>query len=232
MTSGRTINWSGYTWNVKDSSGRKWGPGPNYFSGSNDNVWVDREGRLHLKITKRKNKWYCAEVYNTQTLGYGTYRFFIDGRPDQLDPNITLGLFTYDSISDDAEANNYREIDIEFAKWGNPNALNSQYVVQPYTNPSNIERFQTSLNGNRSTHSFKWTPSEITFMSLHGHYSDPPSPLEWYLIKEWSYNGEDIPDTKNEKADINLWLMEGMAPLDKQEAEIIITKFEFIPMNN
>ncbi|MDV2686421.1 glycoside hydrolase family 16 protein [Alkalihalophilus lindianensis] len=232
MTHGRTLNWSGYTWNVKDSSSSKWGPGPNYFSSSNENVWVDNEGRLHLKITKRKGKWYCAEVYNIQTLGYGTYRFFIDGRPDKLDPNITLGLFTYDSISADAATNNNREIDIEFAKWGNSNALNSQYVVQPYTKSSNIERFQTSLNGYRSTHTFKWTSSEIKFMSLHGHYSTLPSPLEWYLIKEWSYNGEDIPNTNNEKVRLNLWLMGGGAPLNQHEAEIIITKFEFIPMEN
>ncbi|SDY21708.1 hypothetical protein SAMN05421736_101689 [Evansella caseinilytica] len=230
MAQGRTINWSGYTWHVKDSFGSKWGPGPNYFSSSNDNVWVDSAGRLHLKITQRNGNWYCAEVYHTQTLGYGTYRFFIDGRPDLLDPNITLGLFTYDSISADAPAKNYREIDIEFAKWGHPQALNSQYVVQPYTKPANMLEFQTSLNGYWSTHSFNWTPSEVKFMSLHGHYSDPPSPLEWYLIKEWSYNGEDIPDSKNERVDVNLWLMDGRAPFNQQETEIVITKFEFTPM--
>lgn len=226
----RTIKWSGYTWNVKNSSTNKWGPGPNYFSGSTENVWVDSAGRLHLKITKRNNKWYCAEVYNPKTLGYGTYRFFVDGRPDLLDPNITLGLFTYDGTSSDAAAHNYREIDIEFAKWGYPQGPNSQYVVQPYIKSGNIVQFQTKLSGNYSTHSFSWTPSAIKFLSLHGHYSTLPIPIERYRIKEWTYRGSDIPNTKNEKVDINLWLFGGRAPLNQKEAELVITKFEFIPL--
>lgn len=231
MKQTRTINWSGYTWNVKDTHGGKWGPGPNYFSSSHDNVWVDDAGRLHLKVTRCNGIWYCAEIFSTQTFGYGTYRFFIDGRPDQFDPNIVLGLFTYDSISADAPAVYHREIDIEFAKWGDPHALNTQYSIQP-PKASNTESFQTLLNGYRSTHSFKWTPSEIKFMSLHGHYSEPPNPLEWYLIKDWSYTGEDIPNTRNEKAHLNLWLMDGRAPIDQQDAEIVITKFEFEPLNH
>ena len=44
----REIQFSGHTWLVKDSGGAKWGPGPNVFSPSTDNVWVDALGRLHL----------------------------------------------------------------------------------------------------------------------------------------------------------------------------------------
>lgn len=54
------IGFAGYTWAVKSSAG-KVGPGPNYFSSSTSNVWVDGAG-LHLKITKAKARWYSAEV--------------------------------------------------------------------------------------------------------------------------------------------------------------------------
>src|SRR5436305_806293 len=68
QTNGRTISFSGYTWAVKASTGRV-GPGPNYFSDSTNNVWVDTQGRLHLKITKVGGRWNCAEVINQQSLG-------------------------------------------------------------------------------------------------------------------------------------------------------------------
>jgi hypothetical protein len=51
-------------------------------------------------------------------------------RVDKLDPNMVLGLFTYDS---DPAFNN-REIDIEASRLGNAaDPTNAQFVVQPYT---------------------------------------------------------------------------------------------------
>ena len=71
----KTIFFSGYNWTVKNSPG-KVGPGPNYFSDSANNVWVDTQGRLHLKITKRNGRWYCAEVISEVSFGYGEHLFF------------------------------------------------------------------------------------------------------------------------------------------------------------
>src|SRR6266568_3108242 len=105
----RTIEFSGNQWVVKDGGEERRGPGPNYFSSSPENVWVDSQGQLHLKITNRNNRWYCAEVSLEKPLGYGTYEFFVNGRFDQLDPHVVDGLFLYE---DDAH-----EIDIEFGRW-------------------------------------------------------------------------------------------------------------------
>src|SRR5262245_44168916 len=80
----RTLSFSGYTWNVKSSGKSKVGPGPNYFSDSTSNVWVDAQGRLHLKITVSRNKWSCAEVVSQLSFGYGTYRFYLDSAVDSL----------------------------------------------------------------------------------------------------------------------------------------------------
>gem|GEM_PF-4235557 len=61
----------------------KIGPCPNYWT--DRNVWVDENGWLHLKITYRDGRWYCAEVYTKEPLEYGTYVFYVDSRIDNLE---------------------------------------------------------------------------------------------------------------------------------------------------
>lgn len=218
----RTLSFAGYEWKVKKSD-TPVGPGPNYFSDSIGNVWLDNNGQLHLKITLIGGKWYCAEVISQNNFGYGKYIFYLSSRVDQLNENIVLGLFTWD----DAPEYNHREIDIEFSKWGEQVNDNSQFVVQPWDIPGNMYRFNTQLNDNFSTHSFSWDNESIFFQSLHGHYSTPSN--NDYIIKEWNYTGNYVPITGNENARINLWLFNGSSPSDNNEVEVIINKFEFIP---
>lgn len=215
-TRARTLLFSGYEWTVKTSGGEMVGPGPNYFSDSIDNVWVDEDRKLHLKITQSNGKWYCAEVISTENFGYGTYRFSIEGRIDQLDKNVVLGLFTWD----DDPAYNHREIDIEFSRWGQDVNKNAQFVVQPHTTLDNIHRFNIEILDLYSTHSFAWTSGEIFFQSANSH------------IESWSYIGPDIPLPGNENARINLWLYQGVDPSDAQEVEVIISAFEFAVQKN
>src|ERR1043165_4812079 len=64
-----TVQFSGYTWTIRNTGTATEGPGPNVFNGSN--AWVDANGRLHLKITKNTTtgKWNCAEIYSAQSFG-------------------------------------------------------------------------------------------------------------------------------------------------------------------
>ena len=227
-----TIEFSGYEWMVK-SSNTPVGPGPNYFSGSSENVWVDGQGQLHLKIVERDGKWYCAEVYTTESLGYGKYIFYVANRVDQLDKNVVGGLFTWD----DAPEYNHREIDIEFSRWGDENNDNSLYTVQSGVLPNppeNFIDFNLELNGDYSTHNFAWQSNRVSFQSIHGHYDSPPDPS--YVIESWDYYGGDNPIPGNEKVHINLWLIDtneddiGDPPSNGQEAEIIIKSFEYVPV--
>ena len=229
----RTIEFSGYEWIVK-SSNTPVGPGQNYFSDSNENVWADEEGQLHLKIVERDGTWYCAEVYTTESFGYGEYIFYVASRVDQLDKNVVGGLFTWD----DAPEYNHREIDIEFSKWGDENNNNALYTVQSGVLPNppeNCNSFNIELNGDYSTHNFVWQNTGISFQSLHGHYYTPPDSS--YIIESWNYFGNDNPIPGNEKVRINLWLIDtngddiGDPPSDGQEAEIIIKSFEYVPLS-
>lgn len=221
----RKVEFSGYIWNVKASETRA-GPGPNYFSDEEEDVWVDEEGRLHLRIVQRNGRWYCTEVFTEAPLGYGRYIFHLDSRVDQLDKNIVLGLFTWD---DTASEHNYREIDIEFIKEGEERDTNTQYVVQPWQQSENIHRFNMELNEDNSTHGFDWRADHIFFQSLHGHQPFPgPEEDE---IESWTYTEDDIPPEGEGNARINLWLFNGNSPSDGQEVEVIVKVFEFAPLS-
>jgi hypothetical protein len=197
---------------VKSSTGLV-GPGPNVFSDSAANVWVDALGRLHLKLTYAKGRWRCAEVINTESLGRGRYTFELDSRVDALDPNVVLGLFTWSD--DPAYAN--RELDIEFSRWGNAaDPTNGQYVVQPYDGSGHLQRIAQPA-ASPSTHSFDWQAGAVTFSSA----TAAPSP--------WTYTGADVPPPGTEHARMNLWLYRGAPPADGKSVEVVVKSFSFTP---
>src|SRR5690606_9166055 len=218
VQSARIIKFSGYDWIVRTSDNKKVGPGPNLFSDSEDNVWVDNQGRMHLTIVQKGGLWYCAGVILKNSLGHGKYIFYVANDVSKLDQNVVGGLFTY--------LNDNEEIDIEFSKWSNPDNMDSQFAVQPSTRVGNKVRYDLNLTSNLSTHSFNWQPDRIEFFSRHGHGVEPN---EDNLIHEWIYKGNDIPPSRGtERLRMNLWLFRGQVPSDAKEHEMIIEKFEYI----
>lgn len=210
-----TVQFSGLTWTVK-SYNRKIGPGPNLFSA--DNVSVDSAGRLHLEIEPSGKRWTTAEVIANASLGYGTYTWTV-ATPAALDPNVVLGMFTWN----DDPAYAHREIDIEWARWGNASdPTNAQYVVQPYDAAGHELRFAQPASVARSIHSFTWSPDAVTFSSRDaaGTWSNA-----------WSFNdAAAVPVPGGENPRINLWLFRGAAPTDGQPVEVIIESFSHTPL--
>ncbi len=229
----RTIAFSGYQWTVKAGF---LAPGPNHFSDSPSNVYIDSEGALHLKIEQRDSRWYTSEVISMESFGYGRYLFHIDGPIDQLDPQAVLGLFTWDT--DPVEYN--REIDIEFSRWGDTDAAtNGQYVLQPHDGAANKKEFDFSLatapEGIYTTHLLEWRADEVVIKSYHGHHSlaeldaaerDAAVPAPQPLTDPWRYTG-DIPSPGNAQVRMNLWLYEGQPPVNGSDQELIIKGFSF-----
>lgn len=215
----RKLEFSGNIWVVADSDKKRRGPGPNYFSSSSENVWVDSQGQLHLKLTHQRNHWYCVEVSLEKPLGYGSYEFFVVGRIDQFDPRVVVGLFLY---RDDTH-----EIDIEFARWGKMQRENLQYVLQPGQAPGNLYRCEAKLKGNYTTHRIVWKPQHVSFRSLHGYYAGRP-PSNDNLIAQWtSRRAYHTPTT--ERVYMNLWLVNGQPPMTHVNAEMVIAQFSFQP---
>lgn len=217
----RIIKFSGYDWVVRTSDDKRVGPGPNLFSDSEDNVWVDAQGRMHLKIVQKGGLWYCAGVILKNSLGHGKYVFYVANDVSKLDQNVVGGLFTY--------LNDEEEIDIEFSRWSNPNNMDSQFAVQPSDRSGNKVRYDLNLTSELSTHSFNWQPDRIEFFSRQGHGLDVNDDNR---IHEWVYTGGDIPPSRGtERLRMNLWLFRGQVPSDAKEHEMIIEKFEYIEEN-
>jgi hypothetical protein len=219
----RWISFSGYDWWVKTST-EPVGPGPNYFSDSTNNVWVDGLGQLHLRISNRSNQWQCAELVSARTFGYGSYRFKLASPADSINPNAVLGLFTW---SDDGAYAN-REIDIECSRWGDAaEPDNAQFVVQPYDLNGHLKRFTVPADQTNATLLFTWETNRVSFQSQRGEFS--PSPSSANVISNWTYT-LPVPLAGGENLRLNLWLFRGAAPTDQREVEVILSSFRFVPL--
>ena len=221
----RWISFSGYDWWVKSSSGLI-GPGPNHFSDSTNNVWVDGQGELHVRITNRSNQWQCAELVTRRSFGYGSYRFELDSPVNDINPSVVLGMFTW---SDDP-AYTHREIDIECGRWADTNDVNNaQYVVQPWNLANHLVRYAVPAGLTNSTHLFTWETNRVSYQSQRGSYSPAPAPTK--LLSTWAFtDAAAVPQAGDENVRINLWLINGNPPTDNQEVEFVIKSFQFVPL--
>lgn len=207
----KKIQFSGYNWYVKERAERA-GPGGNFWSGAGESVWVDDLGQLHLKIIYSQGKWYCAEIYSEDFFGWGSYSFSIDGRPDNFDQNVVLGMFIY--------RDDQHEYDIEFSRWGEMDSPNGWYVAHP--NPQageDIFGYSFLPHSSLTTHRILWEDSLVTYDSRYTEGRE--------LIKEWAYKkGRNYFDPSQERVHLNLWLVRGMSPSDGNEVEIIVTEVQ------
>ncbi len=129
-----------------------------------------------------------------------------------------LGLFAY---KDDEH-----EVDIEFSKWGNKDAKNAWFTVQPgpYIEGYNQKSFDIRLMDTYSTHWFTWSRNYVFFESFHGHYSYETPPRH-NIISSWVCPLKLQADEA--RAHINLWLLKGFPPSDGKGVEVIIKEFRF-----
>lgn len=210
----RTIQFSGYEWQVR-SVGSNRGGRPNNYDPAN--AWTDANGFLHLRIAENAGQWTCAEVKLSRSLGYGSYLFVVR-EVSQLEPAAVLSLFTWD---DDDAGQNHREMNIELARWGDAANKNAQYVVQPYYVPANVMRFEVPAGP--LTHSFRWEPGRVAFRTVRGSSAGGSS-----VVAEHNFTS-GVPAPGGESVHLDLFIFgNAKVPLQK-DAEVVIEKFEYLP---
>lgn len=210
----KTIHFSGYEWDVRqipsDSAGVM-------HANSGANAWTDAKGWLHLKISKESGEWACSEIALRRSLGYGWYAFHLAEAP-HLEPANVLGMFTWD----EAEAGqSHREMDIELSQWGDREAKNAQFTIQPYYVPANVFRFTAPSTG--LTHSFHWEAGRVSFLTTQG----APGKGERIVAKHTFTSGVPIPG--NEQVHINLYIYGKSRTPQQNGVEVVIEKFEYLP---
>jgi hypothetical protein len=211
----KILNFGGYEWTTST--------GPMFRAGSRNffdpaNVWTDERGALHLRISGSPGKWTAAEVKLTRSLGYGTYRFQVRD-VSHLEPSALLALITWDGVGTES---NRRELDVELGRWGYLDNDNVHYVVQPYYVPANFVTFRAPPGA--YTHSFRWEPGQVTFSTVAGSVNTGGGRV---INRHVFISG--VPSPKGESVRIALYVFhQGHISL-KNENEVIIDKFEYLP---
>lgn len=218
---GKVINWSGYSWMVRNQTSS--GPGPNLWSDAN--AFLDVDGNLHLKITHTSQGWQCVELTSELTFPPSNFQWQVASRVDQLDRNVVVGLFMYPPNGLAPDGTN--EIDIEFAQWADPNNQRLFYTLFP--KDSQLPHVSAALEMNNlpgpSTHRFKWNTTSIYYQSLRGYQPrDSSSDTFASWITPAKYINE-VP-TMNLSVHMNVWLFQGKPPTDSNEVEVVLKSFE------
>jgi hypothetical protein len=214
LPSPKTLNFSGYEWTTS--------AGPIFRAGSRNffdpaNAWTDETGALHLRISGSPGKWAGSEVKLTRSLGYGTYRFQLRDI-SHLEPSALLTLIAWDGVGTESTR---RELDVELGRWGNPENTNVNYVVQPYYVPANFVAFRVPPGA--YTHSLRWEPGQVTFSTVAGSVNTGGRVISRHVFTS------GVPSPEGKSVRIGLYVFhQGKIPL-KNENEVIIDKFEYLP---
>lgn len=215
MPAARTIDFSGYRWDVRQRISER-GGGVNEYSA--DNVRVDENGALHLSLSKRNDTWTSAEVVLTRTLGYGTYAF-VARDVSGLDSAALLTLFTYDETG---PADDFREMDIEIQRPEPRRAVAGQYTLQPYYVAANLARF--TVPAGPSTYTVRWEPGRAVFVAAPGRR--PVLHARGNAEHEFTAG---VPTSVQERVGINLCYFRKSPVPPQHDVEVVIERFQFFP---
>jgi hypothetical protein len=113
-------------------------------------------------------------------------------------------------------------MDVEISYWGDRSIKNAQYVVQPFYVAENSSRF--ALPSGELTHSFRWEPGRVTFMTSRGAYANSRTPP----IAEHVFTS-GVPAHGAESVRMNLYVFRSAREALKNETEVVVEKFEYLP---
>eukprot|EP00741_Cyanophora_paradoxa_P024568 tig00000269_g23721.t1 len=207
-------------------------PGPNFWSGDPRDVRLRPDG-FHLNINKRNGKWWATEMVTDEYFYYGLYYFVVNEAAHvlpALDPNLIMGLYVYEEegtwIEPGVAEWPYREIDLEFGKFGafeEGDSSDAQFVVMPFEPPGNLQRyrvrdlFQTDAQwtpDKKVTAAFLWGPDGVQFWAYKGVVpvgeinAESAQPR---LVSKWKSTAS-TPWPRHNRVRINIWMWGGQEP--------------------
>jgi hypothetical protein len=213
----KPVNFSGYEWKVRTIASDRGGLN-NLYDG--DNAWTDASGALHLRMKKKGDRWSCAHVELTRSLGYGTY-IFVVGDISHLEPAAVLSMNTFDEISGGDE--HYRELDVEISRWGDATSKNNaQYGVQPFFVPGNLTSFVAPSG--TLTHSMDWESGRASFKTIRGASMHAEAPV----VSEHVFTS-GVPSPGQERLQMSFYVVASDKSALQKESEVVVEKFEYLP---
>jgi hypothetical protein len=212
-----TIQFSGYEWTVRAAPSDR--GGNNAYDPSN--AWTDSGGALHLRLAGEPGRWTCAQVILTRSLGYGTYRLVVRD-VSGLDPAAVFAMYTLSDAGAAAADRNPREWDIEISRWGDPSGKNARYVLQPSYVGQNTVRFVAPPGV--LTHHVRWESGTVRITTVRGSGGGSGQ----VTVAEHVFTS-GVPVPGDEKFRMNLYDFQRGPEFLRQNAEIVIERFEYLP---
>jgi hypothetical protein len=212
----KPLKFSGYDWNVRMIAGDRGGLN-NFYDA--DNAWTDASGALHLRMKKRADRWACAEVELSRSLGYGTYIITVRDTT-HLEPAAVLSMNTFDDWGGEQH---FRELDVEMGRWGDAtNKNNAQFGVQPFYIPGNLAPF--TVPAGTLTHSLHWEDGRASFKSVRGSSAHAGAPV----VSEHVFTS-GVPTPGEEKFQFLFYVVASDKNPLQHENEVVVEKFQYLP---
>lgn len=194
-----SFNWSGMDWTIKKASHAN--PGPNDWS--ENNVYIDKSGFLHLKVVPTEQGCSSSEIISTKKYGAGAYSVVLKTAPVEWPSNLVFGFFNYPQ------------------KYG---LLN--YTVWP-TDPA-----LTRITHNSILPLFKEaTFSFVRAVSEEGQAKVNYASNVNNVVYTWSLQGNDKVSSADMPLILNLWCYKGSNKDLKLPFEIVIKSVHYTPLN-
>ena len=230
----QTVNWKGHTWNVNNGSPIGDGAAGGQISGAANNITVDSQGYLHLKISGSGSSATGAEMYSADKLGFGSIYYVLQGPITAMQKSVVASGFTYgpaDNVGVDGE----NELDVEFSQWnGTAGNINADFTFYPNTGQGSRgasfeQNFLLNLGGSTlNTVRIDWSSATVTASIWTGVVS--PTASTSSAVKSLTYHGNTstIPQSACPML-FNLWTY-GAYPT--QPLDIAVQDFQFIPQGS
>ena len=214
------VTFAGQVWDVHT------GEGPLKAEFDRCNVRLDANGSLlNLRIVCVGGRCTSSEVATRRRYLFGSFQVQTLGRIDQLHPGVVFGIFTYPGATKDGT----REIDIEYARYGQPKAPLANYVVYPDVALDNYRNearsLESPLTNASATHRFTWRRTSVFFQSVNGHTDGDRGEAACWIFRPPNSDIRRIPQAAAPLL-LNLYPYDA-APLPEGEYQITITAFNY-----
>mgnify|MGYP001395040850 CR=1 FL=1 len=233
--SGKTIEFSGINWTYQENDILK----------RNDlkNIFV-KDTQLHIKLMYVDSQWIAPLLLSTDILGYGEYRFKFDRTIHELDSLFYLHLFCQSYEMDSANSlKESSQVGISLGKKRINDILN-KIIYYARNDKESMSQFNSGseyLRNEYTSHFINVDSSYITFTSFNDYNPVKNTQIATFkTINRANPNAEvkiTYPGEKPLKraskflrAGIELVPLEKVKNYKKNEIEIIIDDFEFIPL--
>ena len=209
-----SLKFSGYDWAVRTIESDKGGISNLY---DPKNAWTDDKGVLHMQITRKADKWSCAEIFLNRNLGYGTYSVTVRDT-SHLEPAAVFSMFTFDDA--DSEQH-FREMDVEVGGRDAAHKNNARYAIQPLYIPGNL--FAFAAPASTLTFVLRWESGHANFKTVRGR-----SAAGGQLVSEHEFTSGIPAPGKAVPRLIFYVVASDNNPMQKPSA-VVVEKFEYLP---